>query len=138
MILLPPGWSARCGTRSTRRASLHFYEETEQDIERVLDIFVRVNSGGTVLSYSDLLLSIATAQWEGDARAAVHGLVDELNNTATASASRATTVLKAGLVLNDVRDVSFKVKNFTAANMAQLEARWGQRSPPRSRSPSGC
>lgn len=72
------------------KASLHFYQEEVQDIERVLDIFVRVNSGGTVLSYSDLLLSIATAQWEGDARAAVHGLVDSLNNTGTASASRET------------------------------------------------
>jgi hypothetical protein len=107
-----------------KTASLHFYEETEQDIERVLDIFVRVNSGGTVLSYSDLLLSIATAQWEGDARAAVHGLVDELNNTGNGFSFSRDTVLKAGLVLNDVRDVSFKVKNFTAANMAQLEARW--------------
>jgi hypothetical protein len=45
-----------------KTVSLHFYEETEQDIERVLDIFVRVDSGRTVLSYSDLLLSIATAQ----------------------------------------------------------------------------
>lgn len=107
-----------------KTASLHFYEETEQDIERVLDIFVRVNSGGTVLSYSDLLLSIATAQWEGDARAAVHGLVDELNNTGNGFSFSRDTVLKAGLVLNDVRDISFKVKNFTAANMAQLEDGW--------------
>jgi hypothetical protein len=41
---------------------------------------LRVNSGGTVLSYSDLLLSIATAQWaERDARQSIHSLVDELN-----------------------------------------------------------
>src|SRR5690625_6607520 len=33
--------------------SVHFFEETDQDIERVLDIFIRVNSGGTVLSYSE-------------------------------------------------------------------------------------
>jgi hypothetical protein len=37
------------------------------DIDRVLDIFIRTNSAGTVLSYSDLLLSIAAAQW-GDRR----------------------------------------------------------------------
>ena len=43
---------------------ISYYEEESQDIEKVLNIFIRTNSGGTVLSYSDLLLSIATAQWE--------------------------------------------------------------------------
>lgn len=105
--------------------SLHFYEESDQDIERVLDIFVRVNSGGTVLSYSDLLMSIATAQWkEKDARAAVHDLVDALNNTGQGFDFSQDTVLKSGLVLADVGDVGFKVKNFTTANMATLETHW--------------
>jgi hypothetical protein len=105
-------------------ASLHFYEEDDQDIERVLDIFVRVNSGGTVLSYSDLLLSIATAQWKGDARAAVHGLVESLNKTGQGFDFSQDTVLKSGLVLADVGDIAFKVKNFTKANMAVLELNW--------------
>ena len=107
--------------------SLHFYEETDQDIERVLDIFVRVNSGGTVLSYSDLLMSIATAQWkEKDARAAVHDLVDALNTTGQGFDFSQDTVLKSGLVLADVGDVGFKVKNFTSANMATLESKWDE------------
>ena len=60
--------------------ALYFYEETDQDVEKVLDIFIRVNSGGTPLSYSDLLLSIATAQWKDrDAREEIHSLVDDLN-----------------------------------------------------------
>lgn len=107
-----------------KTASLHFYEEDDQDIERVLDIFVRVNSGGTVLSYSDLLLSIATAQWEGDARAAVHGLVDALNQTGNGFSFSRDTILKSGLMMADVRDIGFKVKNFTTTNMAKLEADW--------------
>ncbi|OAV61796.1 hypothetical protein A6F49_07835 [Enteractinococcus helveticum] len=107
-----------------KTASLHFYEEDDQDIERVLDIFVRVNSGGTVLSYSDLLLSIATAQWEGDARAAVHGLVDSLNQTGNGFNFTRDTILKSGLVMADVGDIGFKVRNFTTANMAKLEAGW--------------
>ncbi len=111
-----------------KTASLHFYEETDQDIERVLDIFVRVNSGGTVLSYSDLLLSIATAQWDGDARAAVHGLVDELNQTGNGFSFSRDTILKSGLVIADVGEIGFKVKNFTTANMAKLEAGWDSMS----------
>ena len=38
-----------------------FYEERSQELERVLQIFIRTNSGGTVPSYSDLLLSVAVA-----------------------------------------------------------------------------
>lgn len=33
-----------------------YFEETSQDLDKVLNIFIRTNSGGTVLSYSDLLL----------------------------------------------------------------------------------
>ena len=40
-------------------------------------IFIRVNSGGTKLSYSDLLLSIATAEWRNfDARKEIIEFVD--------------------------------------------------------------
>jgi len=34
------------------------------------------------------------------------------------------TILKSALVLADVGDIAFKVKNFTTANMAKLEADW--------------
>lgn len=43
--------------------NLTFFTEKSQELDRVLRIFIRMNSGGTVLSYSDLLLSIAVAQW---------------------------------------------------------------------------
>lgn len=109
------------------KASLQFYEEVDQDIERVLDIFIRVNSGGTVLSYSDLLLSIATAQWKSrDARAAVHGLVDQLNSTGNGFTFSKDTILKAGLVLTDIGDFGFKVKNFRSENMELLDTQWDE------------
>ena len=41
-----------------------YYTEYEQDYDRVLDIFVRANEGGTKLSKSDLLLSMVTSKWE--------------------------------------------------------------------------
>jgi uncharacterized protein with ParB-like and HNH nuclease domain len=48
---------------------INYYLEEEESLNKVLNIFIRVNSGGTKLSYSDLLLSIATAQWkQRDAR----------------------------------------------------------------------
>lgn len=101
------------------------FEEKEQSLSKVLDIFVRVNSGGVVLTKSDLLLSIATAQFESrDAREAIHGLVDDLNTTKPGFSFSKDLVLKAGLVLTGVSDVGFKVENFTVANMRILDEKW--------------
>lgn len=104
---------------------IHYYEEDTPNVERVLNIFIRLNSGGTVLSYSDLLLSIAVAQWEKiDARSEIHRLVDELNRVGTGFNFSQDFVLKAGLMLADIASVGFKVENFTSSNMARLEANW--------------
>ncbi len=104
---------------------ISYYEETEQDIEKVLNIFIRVNSGGTVLSYSDLLLSMATAAFTTvDAREEVHGCVDELNKVGRGFAFNKDLVLKSCLVLAGVPDIRFKVRNFTADNMARIESEW--------------
>ncbi|WRB36899.1 DUF262 domain-containing protein [Helicobacter pylori] len=37
---------------------ISFFEETEKNLNKVLNIFIRVNSGGVKLSHSDLLMSI--------------------------------------------------------------------------------
>ena len=101
------------------------YEERSQDIERVLNIFRRCNQGGTPLSYSDMLLSIAVSQWTKlDARREVHGLVDELNEVGAGFGLSKDFVLKAGLMLSDIASVGFRVENFTRSNMAALEQNW--------------
>lgn len=102
-----------------------YYEEKSQDLTTVLNIFIRMNSGGTILSYSDLLLSSAVAQWTKlDARKEIHGLVDELNNTGEGFKFSQDLVLKAGLLLTDIGSVGFKVENFNQENMAILEQQW--------------
>ena len=101
-----------------------FYEEQSQELEKVLQIFIRTNSGGTVLSYSDLLLSVAVAQWTSDAREEIHQLVDDLNKIGSGFAFSKDWVLKAGLMLSDIGSVGFKVDNFNRENMAILENRW--------------
>jgi hypothetical protein len=107
------------------RGSLYFYEEGDQKIDRVLDIFIRVNSGGTKLSHSDLLLSIATAQWDNlDARHEIQTLVDGINRTGNGFDFNKDVVLKCGLMLTGVPDVGFKVRNFNRKNMAALEGQW--------------
>ena len=105
--------------------NLTFYTEKSQELERVLRIFIRMNAGGTVLSYSDLLLSIAVAQWsKRDARQEIHGLVDEINRIGSGFNLSKDFVLKAGLMLADIASVGFKVENFNRTNMATLEKVW--------------
>ena len=102
-----------------------YYEEKSQEIERVLNIFIRCNSGGTPLSYANLLLSIAVSQWDKlDARKEIHGLVDEMNKIRPGLLFDADFVLKAGLMLTDIASVGFRVENFTHENMAVLENNW--------------
>ena len=107
--------------------NLTFYTEKSQELDRVLRIFIRMNSGGTVLSYSDLLLSIAVAQWSKlDARQEIHSLVDDLNRIGAGFNLSKDFVLKAGLMLADVASVGFKVENFNRANMGTLERVWSE------------
>jgi hypothetical protein len=110
----------------TRDLVINYFEEDDQDLEKVLDIFIRTNSGGTVLSYSDLLLSIATAQWSQlDARREIFEVVDELNSIGSSGFEFSKDfVLKAGLMLADIASVGFRVENFNAQNMAKLEGSW--------------
>ena len=104
---------------------ISYYEENEQDLDKVLDIFIRTNSGGTILSYSDLLMSIATAMWDDlDAREEIHNRVDELNEIGDGFNFNKDFVLKAGLVLGDINSVEFKVTNFNRDNMLLLQAQW--------------
>ena len=102
-----------------------YYEEKSQDLDKVLNIFIRTNSGGTILSYSDLLLSVAVAQWSRlDAREEIHSLVDDINRIGDGFDFSKDLVLKAGLMLSDIGNVGFKVENFNRQNMELLEDNW--------------
>lgn len=105
---------------------IHFFQEEEQALDRVLNIFIRLNSGGIALSYSDLLLSIATAQWKSDAREAIYGLVDELNECGDGFEFDKDFVLKSALVLTDRPSIKFSVENFDKDNTKAIEDNWGQ------------
>jgi len=108
-----------------RDGVISYYAVDERELDNVLDIFIRVNSGGTVLSYSDLLLSIATAEWsERDARQAIQDLVKGVNAPGKGFGFTKDVVLKAGLVLSDINDIRFKVTNFNQQNMHRLEEGW--------------
>ena len=104
---------------------ISFYEENGQELDKVLQIFIRMNDGGTQLSHSDLLLSVAIAQWtQYDAREEIHSLVDQLNRVGVGFSFSKDLVLKAGLMLSDIGSVGFKVDNFNRENMDLFEGNW--------------
>jgi uncharacterized protein with ParB-like and HNH nuclease domain len=105
--------------------SINFFLEKDESLDKVLNIFIRVNSGGTILSYSDLLLSIATAQWkEKDAREEITSFVDEINNIGNGFNIKNDFILKSCLILSDINDIAFKVDNFNKDNMRTIEKCW--------------
>ena len=106
-----------------------FYEEKGQELEKVLQIFIRMNKGGTPLSRSDMLFSIAVAQWTRDARNEIQNLVNELNRIGIGFSFSKDLVLKAGLMLSDIPSVGSKVDNFNRENMDIFEDKWDDIKP---------
>ena len=100
---------------------INYYQEENQDIDTVLDIFIRTNSGGEPLSYSNLLMSITTANWERDARKEFKALVDAVyaNNFIIS----ADLILKCCLVLFN-ENIKFQVANFDADSVRVFDKNW--------------
>ncbi|MGC2234708.1 MAG: DUF262 domain-containing protein [Pyrinomonadaceae bacterium] len=107
-----------------KREIINHYIEKSDKLDKVLNIFVRINSGGEPLSYSDLLLSIASARWETDAREEITKFVDEINKIRNGFNFNKDFVLKSCLVLCDFSDIAFKVDNFNRRNMKIIEENW--------------
>ncbi len=104
---------------------INYFLEKGEELDKVLNIFVRVNSSGTPLSHSDLLLSIASASWkEKDAREEITKFVDEISNIGDGFKFNKDFVLKTCLVLCDFPDIAFKVDNFNKKNMLTIEQDW--------------
>lgn len=104
-----------------REPTLNYYVEESQEIDRVLDIFIRTNEGGSPLKFSDLLMSITSANWD-EARDRVDELVDIIRTEYGFSVDR-DLVMKAAVMLTDA-DVKFKVENFGAKNVAEIREAW--------------
>jgi hypothetical protein len=102
-----------------------YYTEVDQDYDRVLDIFIRANEGGTKLSKSDLLLSMITSNWDGvNARDEIYGFVERINDSLTRkNYFDKDFVMKSCLVLSDL-PVAYKVGNFNNKNLLLIQRNW--------------
>lgn len=105
---------------------IYYYPEIEQDYDKVLDIFVRTNSGGTQLSYSDLLFSMLKLQWS-EARKNFETLLSTINDNDRYKFT-SDFILKTALVLyaNNNEEVRYKTKNFKSSLIQNLKKDWKQ------------
>ncbi len=106
----------------TEKPVINYFLEKDQSLDKALNIFIRINSGGEPLNFSDLLMSIAVANWtKKDARKEIHRLVDSVQNKGF-SVSK-DLVLKIFLFLYS-KDIKFRVTNFSKENAKDFETEW--------------
>ena len=104
---------------------INIYEEKSQEYDKVVEIFIRTNTGGVELEYSDILLSTATAKWKNlNARKEIYSFTDEINSIGNGYSFGKDFVLKGCLYLTDHLPIQYKVGNFTQSNLELIEENW--------------
>lgn len=104
--------------------SVNYYVVDTEEPDIAVDVFVRTNSGGTTLSYADILLSITIANWEQhnrDARTEIYGLVNMVNNMGFSITH--DYILKAFLYLYG-KDVKMRITSFDNALLDEISNDW--------------
>lgn len=99
---------------------IYFFDVNSQNIDEVVDIFTRVNSGGMTLKKSDLLFSILIAQWN-EGRDEIKDLVESLRDS-NINISQ-DFVMRACLVLSDL-PVKYKLESFKKKNIVLIKKNW--------------
>lgn len=104
--------------------TISYYEEETEDPDVAVDVFSRINSGGTRLPLSDILMAMTVASWQQrEARNEIGELVDTVNRMGFYIGS--DYVLKAFLYLYG-KDVRFKIGNFDNDFIRECEEHWPQ------------
>ena len=106
---------------------INFYNEKSQDYDKVLDIFVRTNSGGEKLSYSDLLFSYIKLNWN-DARDKFNDLLKSLNEGNKYKFTH-DVILKTILFIHakDQDGLKYRTNNFTKDIIESTKKDWDSR-----------
>ncbi len=102
---------------------IYYYEEKGKDYNKVLDIFIRTNAGGTRLSKSDLLFSVIKLKWKKiDAYEQFNELIRKINSKGEFEFDN-DFILKTSLVLIN-KDIKYRVENFNEKNVKEIEDNW--------------
>jgi hypothetical protein len=99
-----------------------YFSIQDQELDKILDIFVRVNSAGLQLSKTDLLFSSIVAHWD-EGRASIEEAIKALNRKGNRFAFDNDFVMRTCLVLTDL-PILFKVNSFKKQNIECIQSAW--------------
>ena len=108
--------------RIKNERNINYFEVESENIDDVLDIFVRVNSGGTVLYKTDLLFSTIVSYWDG-ARDEIDNFLSEINSIGEKYSFTTDFIMKSCLYFMDL-DISLKVESFGKSNVDAIKDKW--------------
>ena len=115
--------------KTVKDENISYYTiDSEKKDEEALEIFVRVNSGGVTLTYSDLLFSKIKQYWKKgnekiDAREEFKELIEDINQGKFNFDH--DFVLKTCLVLIE-KDIRYQIKNFNKENVEIIKKNWNK------------
>ncbi|MFL2100258.1 DUF262 domain-containing protein [Desemzia sp. FAM 23991] len=130
-LIIPSGWAANkiamknislLHTRLVGDEIINYFEVQTDYIDSVLDIFVRVNSGGTILSKSDLLFSTIVSHWD-KARDEIDKLLAEINKIGEGYKFSNDFIMRTCLYLLDM-SVTLKVETFKKESVLKIKDNW--------------
>jgi len=101
---------------------INYFEIDKQDLEDILKIFIRVNSGGTQLNKTDLLFSTIVATWD-NGREEIEGLLQKINRKGDGFGFSNEFLMRSCLVLTDA-PVLYKVNSFKSENVQKIKDEW--------------
>lgn len=101
---------------------INYFEIDKKDLEDILKIFIRVNSGGTQLNKTDLLFSTIVATWE-KGREEIESLLKMINQKGDSFAFSNEFLMRSCLVLTDA-PVLYKVNSFKSENVQKIKDEW--------------
>lgn len=103
--------------------TINFYKEESQNADMVVSIFTRINSGGTQLSFANIMFSLLVANWEKDARTEIKSLIDRINDKGFSIDIE--FFIKAILFLHH-KTVKSMINNFSNTFCKIIEDNWNQ------------
>lgn len=104
---------------------INFFEVKSDNYDKVMEIFIRTNTGGKKLEYSDLLLSTATAKWKNlNAREEINNFTDEINKIGNGYSFGKDFVMKGAMYLTKDLPIQYKLSSFTKENLELIEENW--------------
>lgn len=111
-------------------SSINYYSSRNQELSQVVDIFVRVNSGGVKLDAADLVLSVATGGTQNeDIHVKLQNAIDRINTAANDEDNGFQIdkglILVAGLMFTGAKSLALsKKENYEPARIGAIMDKW--------------